>query len=422
MSTNRPGPITVLLTFLILSGGAIVAGGIAFGLAIIVSVLVLLYPLLLPIWRKVYGLADTADQVFYTATEDGWYLALHYHEPRIPVKGALPVLLMHGIATDKAGVDLDEYHSVATYLKSYGFPVFAVSLRGAGKSHRKQKYGKEYFTFDDHVRLDAPALVKRILELTEAPSLNWVGYSMGGMIGYAFTGSKHELSEKIKCLVTIGSPGKTDHVKGVLMRRLVKSPWVKRMLPLQPGSTVLAPLGGLVQTPIDKLLYNPQIVKRRTVQLMLQNAITEVNQGLLDQMARWVREGVETSQDRMVDYRKSFQNIHCPTLTIVGGGDRIAPPTQVRFGFEQIAAKEKKFVIAGKHYGFEHDYCHIGLVMGEDSPNDVYPQVLFWLEEYGVIKQGKVKGMVEKWRQRLSIRQALKKANLKRNKKKKSND
>ncbi|KAB2933314.1 MAG: alpha/beta hydrolase [Leptonema illini] len=410
MSGNRPGPLTVLLTFVILAGGAAMAGGFAFFLALLVSVLILLYPLLLPLWKKLYGLPDTADQVFYARTEDGWYLALHYHEPRVPLKGALPVLLVHGIATNKSGVDLDEYHSVACYLKSRGFPVFAVSLRGAGLSHRKQRYArKERFTFDDHVRLDAPAMIRRVIELTGAPALNWVGYSMGGMIGNAFCGSDSSEVKYVQSLVTIGSPGKADHVKGLLMDRLVKHPWVKHILPLQPGSAVLAPLGGWIQTPIDRILYNPETVRRRTVQLMLQNAITEVNQGLLDEMARWVREGNESSNDGLIEYRRSYERIRCPTLMIAGAGDHIAPPIQVRFAFEKCGSRTKKFILAGKRQGYEHDYCHIGLVMGEDAPDEVFPQIVLWLEEHGVVRQSKVKTWVERIKQNLSLRKALKK-------------
>lgn len=420
MSENRPGPLTVLLTFIILTGAAALAGGFAFFLALLVSVLILLYPLLQPLWKRLYGLPDTADQVFYARTEDGWYLALHYHEPAAPLKGALPVVLVHGIATNKYGVDLDEHHSIACYLKSRGFPVFAVCLRGAGLSHRKQRYRrKERFCFDDHVRLDAPALIRRIKELTGAPAVNWVGYSMGGMIGNAFCGSGASEADSVHCLITIGSPGKSDHVRGFLMDRLVKHPWIKYVLPLQPGSSVLAPIGGWIQTPVDRILYNPETVSRRTVQRILQNAITEVNQGLLDEMARWVREGRESSNDGMVDYRRSFQKIHCPTLMIAGAGDHIAPPIQVRFAFDQCGAKIKKFIVAGKRQGYEHDYCHIGLVLGEDAPEEIFPHIAQWLEEYGVIRKGRVKTWLERIKQNLSMQRALKTASINRRQKEK---
>jgi len=374
--------------------------------------LILSYPFLQPLWKKLYGLPDTADQVFFARTEDGWYLPLHYHEPRVSVKGALPVIVVHGIATNKYGVDLDEYHSVATYLKVRGFPVFTISLRGAGLAHRRQKFRqKESITFDDHVRLDAPAVIRRVIELTGAPAVNWVGYSMGGMIGNAFCGSDHADVSLVRSLITIGSPGKADHVSGILMDRLVKHPWVKRILPLQPGSAILAPLGGMIQTPVDKILYSRDVVTKRTVKLMLQNAITEVNQSLLDQLARWVRDGQETSNDGMVNYRKSFQNISCPTLMIAGAGDQIAPYLQVRFAFELCGASEKEFKLIGKKEGYDHDYCHIGLVMGEDAPDEVFSHIFQWLEKYGVIRKGRVKTWVERLRQNLSLHQALKRAN-----------
>ncbi len=402
-----------IILIIILTGSFLLAAVI--GLLIFFLTIPAIYPLI----RSKLKLKDLADNVFYARTEDNWYITLHYHEARYPRKNALPVILCHGIAQNKYALDLDEYHSLAVYLKVRGFPVFVVSFRGAGLSyHKGVKKQSQYITFDDYVLYDAPAIIRRVIELTEAPAVNWIGFSMGGMIGYAIAGLGLPESKKIQTLITLGSPGKADYINNKILQQVIHHPWIGKLFPLKSGSRIVSPLGKYVPTPIDKFLYNPNNTKKRTIQYLLANCIEPINQGVIDEFTSWARQKKELSIDKTIDYRSNLERINIPTLLIAGSVDHIAPPPQVRFVYDKIRSSIKKLVIAGKRQNFKEDYGHLCLTVGEYAPEEIFPIILDWLEKYGMSKPKRIKTWFQKIKRRIELNRVLKKSIKKTNDKK----
>ncbi|MFN3603200.1 MAG: alpha/beta fold hydrolase [Leptonema sp. (in: bacteria)] len=408
---NQESLFSIIFAFLSILLIGFLSGSFLLGIIILILIFLFLSPLLYPILKKSFKLPDLADQVFYAKTEDNWYLALHYHEARYAKKKALPVVLVHGVAQNKFALDLDEFHSLAVYLKVRGFPVFVVSLRGSGISYYKGvlKNQRKYFSFDEHVLYDAPAIIKRVLELTQAPALNWIGFSLGGMIGYGIAGLGIAESKKIQSLITLGSPGKADYVNGKIIQNLTRHPWINKFISLRTSSRLISPIGEYVPTPFDKFLFNPKNTKRKTIQKLLANCIEPINQGLVDELTNWAKFKKEVSADKTIDYRKNLENIKIPTLIISGSIDHIAPPPQVRFAYDKISSKIKKFVIAGKRYGFKEDYGHLCLTVGEFAPEEIFPIILDWLEKYGTEKKKRIRSWVERFKRKLQLRKILKK-------------
>lgn len=406
---NQESILSIIFAFASIIFVIILTG--SFVLALIVGILIffILFPAFYPLILPRLKLRDLADKVFYARTEDNWYIALHYHEARYPRKKALPVILCHGIAQNKYAMDLDEFHSLAVFLKLRGFPVFVVSLRGSGKSFFKgiRKKG-QYFSFDDHVLYDAPAIIRKVLELTGAPAVNWIGFSMGGMIGYAIAGLGLPESKKIQCLITIGSPGKADYINSKIIQKIIQNPWLGKIFPLRSGSRMVSPLGRFIPTPIDKFLYNPNNTKKRTIQYLLANCIEPINQGIIDEFTSWARNKKELSIDKTIDYRKNLERISIPTLLIAGSVDHIAPPPQVRFVYETISSSIKKFIIAGKRYNFKEDYGHLCLTVGEYAPEEIFPIIWNWLEKYGMEKPKRIRTWFQKIKRRIELNRILK--------------
>lgn len=407
--SSKESFLSKLIAFIIIIIFAFLSGSIVFLVLAIIIIFLSFSPMLYPLFKQKLKITDLADQIFYAKTEDNWYIALHYHEPRYLRKKALPVILVHGIAQNKFAMDLDEFHSLAQYLKVRGFPVFAVSLRGSGLSHHKGLFEskKKYFTFDEHVLYDAPAIIKRVLELTQAPAVNWIGFSLGGMIGYAFTGLDISESKKIQTLITLGSPGKADYLNGKLIQQFIKHPWISKFISIRSSSRLISPLGKYIFTPFDKFLFNPKNTQRSTIQKLMANCIEPINQGLIDELTNWARLKKELSVDKTIDYRKNLENIKIPTLIISGSVDHIAPPVQVRYAYEKIASKSKKFIIAGKKYNFKEDYGHLCLTVGEYAPEEIFPLILNWLENYGMEKKKRIRTWLEKFKRKLKLQKKL---------------
>ncbi len=380
---KRKNPLYIATSILIIALAALLAGSLAILAAGVLVLLVLFYPFFLQIWEWLYGVEDLADQVFHAHTEDGWNIALHFHRPPYPLPGAYPVILSHGIANNKFGVDMDRGHSLAYYLKQNGFPVFVISLRGVGKSYHSSRYRYRDFCFDDIVENDVPAVIRKVRELTGAPKVSWVGHSMGAMIAYGFLGRKLPGHEDIATLVSLGGPGKIDHARSTIWGAASKYPQLGQLLDLRFGAQVISPLTGRFITPIEELVYNKEVVSTLTIRRLMKNGIENISPGLQRQFADWIKSGQELTRDGAHDYRRSFREIKIPVLYIAGARDHIAPVESLRFAYQNTASKIKELQIMGREHGIPFDYCHTGLVLGDRAILDVYPRVQDWLLTHG---------------------------------------
>ena len=146
----------------------------------------------------------------------------------------MPIILCHGLTYNAVFWDLDPSVSLAEYLSSQGYDVWAVSLRGCGLSQkwvwkldeapelvvggavRRLTGGKiaptgyatvdpkaANWTMDHHIAYDVPALVNLVRRQTGAPEVAWVGHSMGGIVAIACL-ARYE-NPGIGRLVTVGT-------------------------------------------------------------------------------------------------------------------------------------------------------------------------------------------------------------------------
>jgi pimeloyl-ACP methyl ester carboxylesterase len=384
---KRKDPLTILLSIIIILVCTFLAGTAALVMAAVLAVLVLFYPFFLYWWDKLYGTRDIADQLFYAHTDDGWNIAMHFHMPRYPKPNAFPVILSHGIAVNKFGVDLDESHSLAYFLKQNGYPVFVLSLRGVGKSYHSSKTRYRDFNFDDIVMYDVPAVIRRVRELTGAPKVNWVGHSMGSMIMYGFLGRQLDGHEDIASFTVLAGPGKLEHAKTTIWGAMAHMPWLPRVLDMKFGAQIISPLTGRFLTPIDNMVYDSENISRVTIRRLMKNGIENIGVGLIHQFLDWIKSGVEHTRDGSFNYRDGFKNIKVPVMFLAGSRDHIAPAESVKFAYDLCGSKVKEYHVLGKQTGFKCDYCHTGIVLGDHARDEVYPMVRDFLDVYGGVKR-----------------------------------
>ena len=330
---------------------------------------------------------DAQPRIYWARTRDGWRLALHRYEPEA-MAHRTPVLLCHGMSSNRWNMDGPGSISLARYLLGHGYDVWVAELRGAGRSMRPNWWnGKRYnWSFEDYVYHDAPALLRTVLRETKHTRVHWVGHSMGGMIAYAVLMTP--MGEKIASAVTLGSPtmSQVGHPLldvGLPYRGLLRL--LPDRVPLGTIARITAPLAPLLAKvlarQIHELGWHEGNADGRLFRTLMLTAVDNIPASLLREFARWYELRAMTDRYGMFDFTEHLERIKTPILIIGGSRDGLTPPKDLRVVYERIRSKNKMFLIIGRETGASNDYAHADLILGLNAPNDVYPVILRWLEK-----------------------------------------
>ncbi len=270
-------------------------------------------------------------------TEDGVDLALHHLTPG-PSTSARAVLLVHGAFTSHAvwlrgGA---AGNGLARFLRTRGLDVWLADLRHHGGSAREPR--PRTWSFEDSILHDAPALVARVRRETDGAPLIWVGHSVGGAIGLAY--SARDPTAAPAGLVTLGTPGP---VMGPLRRALA-------LLTIATCKT----LG------------------RFPARAFRMGSEDEAALVLAEWMA-WNARGRWVGADG-TDYLAALGHVRTPFLAVAGAGDRVfAPAGACRRLIELAGAEPKSFVVVGP--GLDHR----GLLLDARADEQCWPLVADWI-------------------------------------------
>ncbi len=322
----------------------------------------------------------------FARTRDGWRLALYRY---LPERGGhrTPVVLCHGMSSNRWDMDGPGRISLARYLLRRGYDTWVVELRGAGRSTRPNLWnGKRYdWTFEDYVYHDAPAVLKKVLREAGASKVHWVGHSMGGMIAYALLMSPME--DRIASATTLGSPTMSDVGHPVLdlgipYRGLLR--FTPPRVPLGQLTRLVAPFAPFMtrwfEERVHGLGFHPDNVDSALLRSLALTAVDDIPASLLREFARWYDTRVMSDRYGMFHFTEQLERVKTPILIIAGSHDGLTPARDLHRVYEMVGSQDKAFRIIGKEYGFLHDYSHADLILGLHAPFDVYPVVYDWLE------------------------------------------
>jgi len=333
--------------------------------------LTLAWVLHLAFWTRRYLLDLPYDDEIELDAPDGGRIVLRRLRGGAPGDARPPVLLVHGVAANHRNLDAHPEVSLARHLAREGRDVWLLTLRSGLRGRRGP------VRFDAMARHDVPAAIAHVLASTEDVRLDYVGFSMGGMLLYAALARAHVAPTQLRRVVTVGSPGRVvSPLAGLGL--LVRAPtWLLPTVPLRAGARGYAFVAELVQTPLHRVVYNPANLAPRHAAHALVNVIEDVPAGLNADLAAMLRAGEVLCEGRPV--LEALSRVDVPALFLAGAADAIAPPDAVRAAFESWGVEDKRFEILGRVSGATHDFGHGDLAVGLSAVDEVFPRVASFL-------------------------------------------
>ncbi len=323
-------------------------------------------------------------ETLYAETSDRWRIAVHHWASRGAVRRG-PVLVVHGLATNRVNLHPDPSHSIVLQMAQAGFDVFVPELRGAGLSRAPNgERAEEYhWGFGEYTGLDMPAVIRLVLERTGASSLHAVGHSMGGMLLYAH-GTRR--SDEIRSLVTLGTPSLRNAELRRRERRLLRL-----ALKVMPESAALrVPILGLIGVAgslpslgawfVDGTVVNSDNIETGVMLKMAQEAIDDVPFKLICDVAK--RVFADDDYEGPFEFEEQLYRVDCPALVMSGAVDGIAPPAAVERAALKLGGSQVRYREMGTRFGDCIDYGHIDLLVGKHAPQEVFPRIIEFLMEH----------------------------------------
>ncbi len=333
-----------------------------------------------------YWTAHLAIELPYAHTEeivtpDGTAVVLR----RVPLppgaapSAAPPVLLVHGLGANHRNQDLAADRSLARHLAATGRDVWLLTLR-SGRAPRSFAERRRV-RFEAMVDHDLPVAVRGVLERTGAEALDYVGFSMGGMLLYAAIG-RTVPEASIRRAILVGSPGEVRVAwpLRVLLR------FVPRVLVPTFHFRVLARLFAFasewVATPLHGVSANPRNLSPGTTRSAMVNLVEDVPGPLNADFAAFALAGGAIRAGGAPAIA-GLARVAVPALFVAGTADKLAPERAVRVAFDAWAADRpatpKRFVVVGRAHGHRHDYGHGDMAIGTHVVDEVFPTIAEFL-------------------------------------------
>lgn len=322
---------------------------------------------------KYWKIDESRSKVYFTETEDHWQLAITRYPPKIKIF-PYPILLCHGLGSNRLAFHAGTSNSMGEYFASFGFDVYACDLRGHGLSEKpriknKKRYG---WGISEYATEDLPSIINAILYLSAADQCYFIGHSMGGILLY-YLASEGE--SRIKRGIAIGSS--LDYSgTGSWFKYIAAAAPFSHLLPTTPihwPARVSGFLSRYYANAIDPLLANPKNIQPRCFSQFTCTATHSVSSKVLRDLALAITgAGVVNGKGEKVSTTLIEHGYPFPVLAVSGSKDLQCPPEAAcRFGTDHM--------IFGKQYGHREEYGHHDLLIGKHVTIEVWPRLFQWL-------------------------------------------
>lgn len=285
-----------------------------------------------------------------------------------------PILMVHGIAINHRNIDPTPKVSLARAAQRLGRDVWLLTLRsGRWDLTAKEKRG---VTFASLAQEDIPVAVDFVLKATGAKHLDYLGFSMGGMLAYASFGRFVAL-EKVRRVVIMGSPGFVAPIlPGSRMAAVVGKVW-QPAVPARLFNGLTAFVAERVTSPIQHMFLNPRNNLPGMLHSFMIDATADIPGPLGMDMVRWAaKDGVVRVGDESA--LEGLRKVQVPVLFVAGGADKLGGPRAVGAAFDAWGGP-KEFLLLAKSAGKSADYGHMDMITGPNAPLEVFHPILTFL-------------------------------------------
>ncbi len=287
-----------------------------------------------------------------------------------------PVLLVHGVAINHRNLDTDENVSLARHLQHLGRDVWLLRLRcGRHDLSRRERLTTSFATLAQY---DVPLAAAEVLRRTGKNQLDYVGFSMGGILLYATLGRALP-AEHVRRAVIMGSPGRIGViVPGFGWLRRLPAHWMPSA-PFRLLSQLVAFACEWFDTPMTRQLCNLANCTPGSVRLTLVEAVASVPGPLVHDFVRFAYTDHKVRLADGRDILDDLARIAVPVRFFAGAADRLGPPRALQTAFERWGAAQpqidKHLTILGKAHGYSADYGHADLSIGRQAEREVFEPI-----------------------------------------------
>ncbi len=286
------------------------------------------------------------------------------------------VLLVHGFGQNRRAWHLPQ-RSSANHLASAGFDVYAMDLRGHGRS--RDLGAPKATDVAEHVREDIPAAVDEALRLSNAKQLFLVGHSLGGLLAYA---AAPGLGSAVAGVVSMGSPYYFAAGQPGLSRVGDALLWLDRLVGLGHTGVALYPVAQALRigrvllesrfAPLPFRGYVPGSIEDDVLGEHINRAMDFANFDVIRTLFRaGVRQRASGNIGGLEDYAQAFERMKTPLLVIAGRYDDLAPPASVRPAFVRSTSPDKTYRVVS--------HGHLDMLVGRFAPQTTWPLLQAWL-------------------------------------------
>lgn len=316
-------------------------------------------------------------EYFPLRTADGVQINLHH----LAGGSGPPVLLVHGISSNHHTWRLSNGQGFAEAAAQAGLDPWLLDLRGRGTVRGDPSHAwleGNSGTLDDYAGLDLPAAIAEIQAQTGADRVGYVGHSMGGMVGAVYLATTPDAP--LYAFVALGSPVAFDRLDPLNQAALglayyAPVPWVDSSL----GAELRAAMGEQPSTPVDAFvddrLFNDIAPEQRP--RVYRELTSPMTRGEMRHLGQIGQIGALSDASGQADYLAPLAQVDIPAQIWAGAADQVAPPWQVQPLAEHLG--QGAYVLAGRETGFQSDYGHLDLVLGDNAASEVYPMLTQFL-------------------------------------------